>query len=322
MDDCKVDEPESRASVLPIGDDRKPQVKIDLNKLNARLAQMPVNDIRQRRRELSVFYTEILRGANHDKGIPFTLVLMTLAHYKIINDNKNLRLEEFLRRRARLQMVEDEVRRSIVSSFLDTLHWRRNYRKTLQQKNAARMTTIPQLQVPEIYVEDEDEDELRREPTKSSLKPSLTISIPSINTSADSITSGRSAKGEVSPGAVLRNRADSYMTGSPSGSPTRLAISPQSSPQLRNRISDVSAPSRLGPGGWDRPPSPMGSDEGGAYGQHLGEPRPSLAGRERDRNRASSAVSHQGVLDALQDTAWGTSLRRSFTTTRSSGNES
>jgi hypothetical protein len=113
---------------------------IDINKLNQRLAQIDVEQIRERRRRFDIFFGEVLVSADPDRGIAFTDVLLILAHYNIINDSKSLkydgplspgfpeailtctyRLEEFLRRRARLQRVDEEIRRKVVQGFFNTL---------------------------------------------------------------------------------------------------------------------------------------------------------------------------------------------------------
>jgi hypothetical protein len=77
-----------RESVL--GGQTEPR-EIDLEKLNARLAELPVDAIRKRRRRMNAFYEEVLVSSDHDRGISFTTLLMILAHYNVINDNKSLR---------------------------------------------------------------------------------------------------------------------------------------------------------------------------------------------------------------------------------------
>ena len=77
-----------RQSVLG---DQHEQREIDINKLNARLAELPVHAIRKRRRRMNAFYEEVLVSSDPDKGISFTSLLMILAHYNVINDNKSLR---------------------------------------------------------------------------------------------------------------------------------------------------------------------------------------------------------------------------------------
>jgi len=64
---------------------------VNLQKLNARLAKIDVVKVRERRRRFMVFFEEVMVSADPDKGISFTTVLMILAHYNIISDNKSLR---------------------------------------------------------------------------------------------------------------------------------------------------------------------------------------------------------------------------------------
>ncbi|RSL68458.1 hypothetical protein CEP53_002571 [Fusarium sp. AF-6] len=145
---------------------------VDLDKLNQRLARLDVEKIRHKRRQFKTFYEEVLVTADPDRGISFTSVLMILAHYNIISDNKSLRLEEFLRRRARLQRVDDQVRRGVVLGFFDTLYYSRQFKKHMQRKHSARMTAIPRLDIPEILVENDlsDDEGVGRAP-RSPLSP-------------------------------------------------------------------------------------------------------------------------------------------------------
>ena len=64
---------------------------VDLDLLNQRLAELPVAEIRMRRRRMNTFYEEVLVSADPDRGIEFNTLLMILAHHKVINDNKSLR---------------------------------------------------------------------------------------------------------------------------------------------------------------------------------------------------------------------------------------
>ncbi|KAJ2905370.1 calcium channel subunit cch1 [Zalerion maritima] len=138
---------------------------IDVEKLNKRIAEIDIVRVRERRRRFNIFFEEVMVAADPDKGISFTTVLMILAHYNIINDSKSLRLDEFLKRRARLQRVEEEVRRRVVKGFFQTLYWKRQFQKHLELKGSARMTGVPQLGVPDILVE--DGEELRAEDNRS-----------------------------------------------------------------------------------------------------------------------------------------------------------
>ncbi len=79
-----------RESNLNLGG-REPSPEIDIDKLNRRLAQLPVLEIRRRRARMNTFYEEVLVSSDPDRGIQFTSLLMILAHHKVINDNKSLR---------------------------------------------------------------------------------------------------------------------------------------------------------------------------------------------------------------------------------------
>ncbi|KAF3917084.1 hypothetical protein ABW20_dc0102550 [Dactylellina cionopaga] len=106
LKDCRVDPANDR---LGIG--------VDLKALNLRVSGLPIWKIRRHRYTYTRFVEECMVAADKERGISFTTVLLILAHYKLIVDNKSLRLEEFLRRRAKLQMVEEQMQRNIVRNF-------------------------------------------------------------------------------------------------------------------------------------------------------------------------------------------------------------
>jgi len=276
LDDCsKAPRPESGFSTIG----HTPEAReIDLNKLNARLRALPVFEIRRRRARLNQFYEEVLVSSERDRGISFNTLLMILAHYKVINDSKSLRLSEFLRRRARLQRVDEQVRRQIVIGFFDTIHWRRKMRRRQEALHAGRLQTIPQFTVPEIFVE--DEDDINR-PIDGQYNPALS-SGPSSRASSPT------------PGGIItppdRNSIQISPLASPSTSPPRLT------------------------------PQHTGSDISGPGSQEAAEPSGSRTdllnqgdglAAQGGRSRSNSAVSVQEVLDALDQSAWGASLRRS-----------
>jgi voltage-dependent calcium channel len=64
---------------------------IDLKALNERIARIDGKRVRERRRTYNIFYQEVMVSADPDRGIAFTTVLMILAHYKVISDNKSLK---------------------------------------------------------------------------------------------------------------------------------------------------------------------------------------------------------------------------------------
>lgn len=289
---CAVTNP--RESNLPVSG-REATPDIDLYKLNRVLAEMPIADIRRRRHRMNTFYEEVLVSSDPDKGIQFTALLLILAHHKVINDSKSLRLEEFLRRRARLQRVDEAVSRNVVVGFFDTLYWARRFRKAMEQKRQGRMTAIPQFTVPEIFIDDEDITNAER--GQHSASSSVLFSPQDLFAPDRRGSAGRSPSPpsldhlDTSP---ARSRANSIQQ-TPQGSPTRG--SPGASPFASHGEDDWQFATAL-----SRPPSPL-------------EPDP---GHADSRSRANSAVSAADVLEVLDNSAWGESIRRSFTTRRRS----
>lgn len=135
LDDCRVDpncvQGMAKGSIVN---------GIDLEALNRRISRIPIHKIRRQRHTFTLFFEECLVSADKEYGVSFESVLLILAHYKIINDNKSLRyvyhlfetadsaddgyscrLEEYLRRRYRLQRVEEQVQRNVVTNFFLTL---------------------------------------------------------------------------------------------------------------------------------------------------------------------------------------------------------
>jgi hypothetical protein len=64
---------------------------IDLKALNERISKIDAGRVRRERARFNLFYEEVLVSADPDRGISFTTVLMVLAHYNVISDNKSLK---------------------------------------------------------------------------------------------------------------------------------------------------------------------------------------------------------------------------------------
>ena len=201
---------------------------------------------------------------------------MILAHYNVISDNKSLRLEEYLRRRARLQRVEEEVSRLIVKGFFDMMYSARRFRSRIASRSSARMMTVPQFAVPEIFVEDQDADIPQGAPLASPASGISPTEMPTDRLSLDA------------PGS--QRQRDSR-----AGSPSRIdrgdSVSPHASPH-RPSPSDGSGSFIIGYDGTDSP-------------------------IQGNRSRAGSSVDQQQALKDFNDSAWGESIRRSFTLRRS-----
>ncbi|MCJ1314261.1 calcium channel protein [Agyrium rufum] len=155
LEECRVEQPNR-----PGGNDPSPDKNVahgvDIAKLNKRIASINVPEIRRRRARLELFSREVQVTADPDRGISFTSCLMILAHYNIITDKNSLRLEEFLRRRYRLQKVQEEVRLNVVVGFFDTLYWSKYLRRRRRLRHSARLVHVPTFNVPEIFVEDQN----------------------------------------------------------------------------------------------------------------------------------------------------------------------
>jgi hypothetical protein len=78
------------ASKLPVSGP-EPTPDLDIQKLNARLTKLPVAEVRRRRKRMDTFYEEVLMSSDSDKGIQFTPLLVTIVHYKVIDEEKSLR---------------------------------------------------------------------------------------------------------------------------------------------------------------------------------------------------------------------------------------
>ena len=290
---------------------------IDLDALNQRLATINVPEIRKRRRRMELFFQEIMVSADVDRGINFTSCLMILAHYNIISDGKSLKLDEYLRRRARIQRVEESVERRVVRGFFDTLYWKRRFKSRNNFRDSARMMTIPQFAVPEIFVDDRD--------VVSPLESHFPPDVPPKDGMSGDYSPEQRTEG-------LRRRNESVsVSGSPSRSgPSSLNVSPRLSPH-RPSVSVSSANINWGYDGsmdWiDEDPFADGRSPGASHGGSPGRsPARSRANSNVDeaftiaRSRAASTAEErqrQDVLEVFDNSAWGESIRRSFTLSRS-----
>jgi voltage-dependent calcium channel len=88
LEDCQINAPGPRGNSVASAS----QVTgIDLKALNERIAQIDAKKVRQRRHRFNIFYEEVMVSADPDRGISFTTILMILAHYNVISDNKSLK---------------------------------------------------------------------------------------------------------------------------------------------------------------------------------------------------------------------------------------
>ncbi|KAI8961734.1 Ion transport protein-domain-containing protein [Daldinia sp. FL1419] len=250
---------------------------INIKRLNERLSRIDARKVQERRRRFNIFYEEVMVSADPVQGISFTTVLMIMAHYKIISDSKSLRLEEFLRRRARLQRVEEEVRRRIVVGFFDTVYWSRQFKKHMEKKRSARMTAIPQLDVPDIFVDDEDD-------RKRGATQRTTIAAPVPSSTSNLLTVSDAS----------RPQHKSWTSGADISSYDSSQAHPLSLPRAS-------------------PSMPAQRSHASALSFELHEPGTNSG----ENSRRGSSVSPSQVRELLDDSAWVESIRRSATIRRS-----
>jgi hypothetical protein len=183
--------------------------------------------------------------------------------------------------------VQEAVRRNTVIGFFDTLYWSRRFRRQIDARKSARLVAVPRFAVPEIFVdaqEDDDDDD-----------------------------------------GNLRKAVSS--TSSPVGSPRSvdlegISLSSISRPSLHidtgraGRASSGNSPSEwaaIGASLSPRRTQDLDTDSHGAHSHVSLSASPSPGGHGRD----NSAVSVQDMMQTLGDSAWGESIRRSFTQRRS-----
>ena len=226
---------------------------------------------------MNIFYQEVMLTAEPDRGIPFTACLFLLTHYNVITDSRSLRLEEFLRRRARLQRVHETIRRNTVIGFFDTLHWSRKFRKAIDMRRNSRLVAPPSIPVPEIFIENPDDN------IESTQPHDFTTSTPTYTPKK--------------PSANLPPIDTSFQVRDPwrgSESPLGFDESPGASPIRTTRLGSVDT-------------------------SYPGATRSSPTTPTLSHSRQGSSVSvigGQGVMESFDTSAWGVSLRRSFTARR------
>jgi len=172
----------------------------------------------------------------------------------------------------------------------------------MQSKYASRMTAIPQFTVPEIFVDDEAAHDSSVSPFDGNIpydsfgppSPGASSIQSSPRVGAMTPPSGSEAAG---PSALRTRISASSIQNTPVSSPVR------SRPPMHERTgSDVSENWQFA-AQLSRPVSPLGIDNS----------------REGGRDRAGSSVSARDVLDVLDNSAWGESIRKSFSMRRPSG---
>ena len=297
------------------------------------LRRLPVETVNLRRQRLNTFYEEMLVSADAIRGISFHSCLMILAHHNVINDSKSLRLEEFLRRRARLQRVEEAVRRNTVIGFFDTLYWSREFRRKVLNKKSARMSIVPQFTVPEIFVDDEYHDGGDNNHEQSDNIVTQDVTTDSRRSSIGGVMGGGGGDPDsnnnnnddmqpmLSPTSPNRPRGDFNLPPIDTGLAGRMSTANAAPSTEWSSISPSLMPGRgraHTTSSYDPAPGPS-TEPGDGTGRGPGPgpgPGSGTGTMSADHSRQNSAISMNDVMQSFDNSAWGESLRRSFTQRR------
>ncbi|OCF72967.1 high-affinity cell membrane calcium channel [Kwoniella mangroviensis CBS 8886] len=124
---------------------------VDIRRLEAQIAHIDYRQVRERRLLFSRLYSEAKISEENGRGISFTSMLMMLAHYKLIDDEKALQLDDLLVRRAKTERVTDLVNLGRVRGLLRTIYWRRRF---LASRDERRRTLNAEAEgIPAIVLE-------------------------------------------------------------------------------------------------------------------------------------------------------------------------
>ncbi|KAF8321114.1 hypothetical protein DL93DRAFT_1599778 [Clavulina sp. PMI_390] len=127
---------------------------VDVNRLQRVINSIDFSQARQRRALYNRLFQEALIIQEPGRGLSFTNMLLLLAHYKIIDDENALRVDEVLRRRSTKSYISDRVNVDRVRSMLRMIYHRRKFLAWREEQARKRMAESSGIAVPEIIVDD------------------------------------------------------------------------------------------------------------------------------------------------------------------------
>lgn len=126
--------------------------RVDLPTLRHLVDAIDPGEVAVRRRNFVLAYHEAMHDAEESlKGISFNKMLLLIAHYRLINDDSALQMDELARRRRKRQQIQRRVDNDRVSSFLRMVVLRRRFLDHLEGKRRREFGLVP-----DIVVADED----------------------------------------------------------------------------------------------------------------------------------------------------------------------
>jgi voltage-dependent calcium channel len=176
------------------------------------------------------------------------------------------------------------------------------------------MAQIPHFTVPEIFVDDEDDDTSAKRRTGIHDPPvlsphSIDMTSPRASHRTSGSSSGFNPRGVSPIDTNVRNRRDSRTTSPTHSEFSNVNVSPQLSPHRLSTFSYMERDTSYYGSGRSASPTSPGADRAGTSSP--------TAGRRGSAAEGGSSVSTQGMMESLDNSAWGESIRRSFTMRRS-----
>ncbi|GAA5872257.1 hypothetical protein JCM8547_004796 [Rhodosporidiobolus lusitaniae] len=102
--------------------------RVDLDKLESLLEGIDIEEVRQRREIfIHVYHEAKMEAEKSVKGISFATMLTLIAHYRLIDDDMALQMDELVKRRQQQELVVQRVSTDKVHSFLLMTVLRRRY---------------------------------------------------------------------------------------------------------------------------------------------------------------------------------------------------
>ena len=275
---------------------------LNISRLNKQLASLDYADIQRRKRRFEHIYYEAIilaeRPSNAAKGgISFHEMLLLVAHYKLINDDEALCLEELVERRELQEKVEDRIQTEKVRGMLRLVWLRRRFLALRAEKMRIsaelQQQQYQQQQQSDIPIINIDGSAASREifASSSRAKPKLTLNLEGM---------GASMSIDSEPSTPPPRSGNSYI-----GSQSAQHLSPHRA--IRTMPLSANGSDEEGDVRILLTPSEEGASQEGSI-----SPSPSL--REIER-RASNAI------ESIDTSAWGALARRLSSETIPSGGQ-
>jgi hypothetical protein len=163
---------------------------LNIASLRRQLGKLDLTEIRRRKHRFERLFTEACilseKPENEKKGgLPFNEVLLLLAHYKLIDDEQALSVEELVERRELMERVEDRIETQRVRRVLRQIWLRRRFLAMLDARDQQDRVRLESGDVGDVAI------------------PSLVSPPPDLST-------------RVAPTTIPAIRIDSYLGGSTS----------------------------------------------------------------------------------------------------------